>query len=319
MTLAPAHDIHREIRRTVREFVEREIVPIASELDNAEQEIPMPVIRKIADLGYFGLIFPEEHGGMGLDTLSMAIVAEELSRGWLSVGSVMTRMIITGSLVLGRLPNSSSVAVESRPEPSDEVANTPVTYDGATPGFFDLMGIELVAGRAFGPEHVNEAPEVAVVNEAFVRRFLGGLDPIGQRFTFGSVGPDAQWTTIVGVMGDARRSGLDQDVRPGVFSALLLAHANPGIAQVEIGNQLGIDKTSVVTLIDRMEDAGWVVRKRSSDDRRRQGIFLTPAGAKTCRALRREMIDHERKFVSRYTDQELRTLIALLRRLHDPD
>jgi DNA-binding MarR family transcriptional regulator len=104
-----------------------------------------------------------------------------------------------------------------------------------------------------------------------------------------------------------------------VFSALLLAHANPGIAQIEIANQLGIDKASVVTLIDRMEDAGWMTRKRSTQDRRRQGIFLTPAGVKACRSLRKEMIDHERKFVSRYTDQELRVLIALLRRLHDPD
>ena len=118
---------------------------------------------------------------------------------------------------------------------------------------------------------------------------------------------------------DFNRNVAEGDVRPGVFSALLLAHANPGIAQIEIGNQLGIDKASVVTLIDRMEDAGWVVRKRSTDDRRRQGIFLTPAGTRTCRSLRKEMIDHERKFVSRYTDQELRTLIALLRRLHDPD
>src|SRR5215813_3876949 len=91
---------HQEIRRTVREFVEREIIPIADELDNAEKEIPMPVIRKMAELGYFGLIFPHEHGGMGLDTVSMAIVTEELSRGWLSVGSVMTRMLITGSLIL---------------------------------------------------------------------------------------------------------------------------------------------------------------------------------------------------------------------------
>jgi alkylation response protein AidB-like acyl-CoA dehydrogenase len=91
---------HQEIRRTVREFVEREIVPIADELDNREAEIPMPVIRKMAELGYFGLIFPERYGGMGLDTLSMAIVTEELSRGWLSVGSVMTRMIITGTLLM---------------------------------------------------------------------------------------------------------------------------------------------------------------------------------------------------------------------------
>ncbi len=89
-----------EIRRSVREFVEREVVPIADELDNAEKEIPMPVIQKMAELGYFGLIFPTEYGGMGLDTTAMAIVTEELSRGWLSVGSVMTRMLITGSLII---------------------------------------------------------------------------------------------------------------------------------------------------------------------------------------------------------------------------
>lgn len=90
---------HLEIQASVRQFVEREILPIADELDNAEQEIPLPIIQKMADLGYFGLIFPPEYGGMGLDTLSMAIVTEELSRGWLSVGSVMTRMLITGSLI----------------------------------------------------------------------------------------------------------------------------------------------------------------------------------------------------------------------------
>src|SRR3954471_21883295 len=91
---------HVQIRDSVREFVEREVVPIADELDNAEKEIPMPVIGKMAELGYFGLIFPPEYGGMGLDSLSMAIVTEELSRGWLSVGSVMTRMIITGTLIM---------------------------------------------------------------------------------------------------------------------------------------------------------------------------------------------------------------------------
>src|SRR5687767_14344769 len=93
-------DEHEEIRRATREFVEREVAPIADELDNAEKEIPMPLIRQMAELGYFGLIFPGDVGGMGLDTLSMAIVTEELSRGWLSVGSVMTRMIITGSLIM---------------------------------------------------------------------------------------------------------------------------------------------------------------------------------------------------------------------------
>ncbi|MDQ3262356.1 MAG: acyl-CoA dehydrogenase family protein [Myxococcota bacterium] len=90
---------HRAIRESVREFARAEVDPIAAKLDNEAAEIPMPVIRKMAELGYFGLIFSPDYGGSGLDTLSMAIVTEELSRSWLSVGSVMTRMIISGSLL----------------------------------------------------------------------------------------------------------------------------------------------------------------------------------------------------------------------------
>jgi alkylation response protein AidB-like acyl-CoA dehydrogenase len=90
---------HQEIRQSVREFVRRDVEPIADELDNAEKEIPESLIKKMAELGYFGLIFPPEVGGMGLDTIAMALVTEELSRGWLSVGSVMTRMLITGTLI----------------------------------------------------------------------------------------------------------------------------------------------------------------------------------------------------------------------------
>jgi alkylation response protein AidB-like acyl-CoA dehydrogenase len=90
---------HEEIRRSVREFVEHEVVPIANDLDRQEAQIPEHIIQKMAELGYFGIIFPPEEGGMGLDYISMAIVTEELSRGWLSVGSVMTRNLITGSLI----------------------------------------------------------------------------------------------------------------------------------------------------------------------------------------------------------------------------
>ncbi len=90
---------HQMIRESVRDFARAEVEPIAAELDNQGAEIPMPLIRKMAELGYFGLIFPAEYGGSGLDTLSMALVTEELSRAWLSVGSVMTRMIITGTLI----------------------------------------------------------------------------------------------------------------------------------------------------------------------------------------------------------------------------
>lgn len=90
---------HEAIRESVRDFARSEVEPIVPELDNVGAEIPMPIVRKLADLGYFGLIVPETHGGSGLDPLAMALVTEELSRAWLSVGSVMTRMIITASLI----------------------------------------------------------------------------------------------------------------------------------------------------------------------------------------------------------------------------
>jgi DNA-binding MarR family transcriptional regulator len=115
---------------------------------------------------------------------------------------------------------------------------------------------------------------------------------------------------------DFNRNVAEGEVRPGIFSSLLLASANPGIAQIEIANHLGIDKASVVALVDRLEDAGWVQRKRSTEDRRRQGIFLTAAGTKAFKSLKKEMIEHERKFVDRFTDHELKTLISLLQRLH---
>jgi (2S)-methylsuccinyl-CoA dehydrogenase len=89
-----------EIRQSVRAFVEREILPIATRLDRQRAEIPMEVIQKMAELGYLGLTIPAEHGGAGLDHESMCVVTEELCRGWLSVGSVMTRNLITGTLIL---------------------------------------------------------------------------------------------------------------------------------------------------------------------------------------------------------------------------
>jgi (2S)-methylsuccinyl-CoA dehydrogenase len=90
---------HEEFRRAVRRFTEEEIIPIASELDAKNAEIPMEIISKMAEQGYFGVLFPEEYDGLGLDNITMTIVAEELSKGWLSVGSVMTRGVIMGTLL----------------------------------------------------------------------------------------------------------------------------------------------------------------------------------------------------------------------------
>jgi DNA-binding MarR family transcriptional regulator len=104
---------------------------------------------------------------------------------------------------------------------------------------------------------------------------------------------------------DFHQNVAEGEIRPGAFSALALINGNPGLSQTELANLLGIDKASMVSLVDRLEDEGWVIRKRSTDDRRRQGLFITAEGTRTFKSLRREMLEHERK-----------TLIELLQRLH---
>jgi len=106
------------------------------------------------------------------------------------------------------------------------------------------------------------------------------------------------------------------EVRPGLFSLLLLVGANPGIAQIDLANQLSVDKASIVALIDRLEEAGWVVRKRSTEDRRRQEIFTTLVGVKTLAQLKREVQEHDAKFCSLYTADELTTFIEFLQRIY---
>jgi butyryl-CoA dehydrogenase len=80
---------HEEIRRTVRDFAERRIIPVADELER-KGEFPMEIIREAAGLGLLGVPYPEEIGGTGLDSLAYAITVEELSRASGSIGIIVS-------------------------------------------------------------------------------------------------------------------------------------------------------------------------------------------------------------------------------------
>jgi alkylation response protein AidB-like acyl-CoA dehydrogenase len=73
---------------TVREFVEREVFPVAEELE-ARDEFPEKIVEQMKELGLFGLTVPEEYGGAGLDLLTYALVGVELSRGWMSLSGIL--------------------------------------------------------------------------------------------------------------------------------------------------------------------------------------------------------------------------------------
>jgi (2S)-methylsuccinyl-CoA dehydrogenase len=93
-------EMHTEIHEQMRKFSEAEVVPHAHEWHLANVYIPMEIIEKVAELGVFGLTIPEELGGLGLGKEAMCVVSEELSRGYIGVGSLGTRSEIAGELIL---------------------------------------------------------------------------------------------------------------------------------------------------------------------------------------------------------------------------
>ncbi len=93
-------ETHMQIFDLMRRFSLDEVVPHAHEWHLANQYIPLEVIGKLAELGVFGLSLPEEFGGMGLGKESMCVASEELSRGYIGVGSLGTRAEIAGELIL---------------------------------------------------------------------------------------------------------------------------------------------------------------------------------------------------------------------------
>ena len=88
------------IREQFRRYAEDRVVPSAHDWHLKDELIPMEIIEELAELGVFGLTIPEEFGGLGLSKASMVVVSEELSRGYIGVGSLGTRSEIAAELIL---------------------------------------------------------------------------------------------------------------------------------------------------------------------------------------------------------------------------
>src|SRR5262245_42903831 len=87
-------DVEEEILATVRDFVDRAILPGGTDLEPADEYLTV-IVDGMMELGLFGLMIPQEYGGLGESLLTYALVVEELSRGWMSVsGIVNTHFIV---------------------------------------------------------------------------------------------------------------------------------------------------------------------------------------------------------------------------------
>jgi (2S)-methylsuccinyl-CoA dehydrogenase len=134
------------IRQEFYKFAKDKIEPFAHEWHLKDELIPLNIIEELADLGVFGLTIPEEFGGTGLDKITMCVVSEELSRGYIGVGSLATRTDIASELILCGgsreqkehwLPKISSgeimpTAVFTEPNTGSDLGNlqTRATLDG---------------------------------------------------------------------------------------------------------------------------------------------------------------------------------------------
>jgi putative ABC transport system permease protein len=94
------------------------------------------------------------------------------------------------------------------------------TRDEVSADFFRTLGTPLRRGRFLSIGDGPEAPPVAIVNEAMASRIWPGHDPVGRRFTIGPAGAGARWFTVVGVVGNMRRQGLETEPIPEMFEAL---------------------------------------------------------------------------------------------------
>ncbi|MEA3055923.1 MAG: hypothetical protein QOD30_1355, partial [Actinomycetota bacterium] len=91
-------DVADEIVATVRRFVERDVLPVASDLEHAD-EYPTALAEQMQQLGLFGATIPEEHGGLGLDVMTYSRIVEELSAGWMSLSGIVNTHLIAAGLI----------------------------------------------------------------------------------------------------------------------------------------------------------------------------------------------------------------------------
>jgi DNA-binding MarR family transcriptional regulator len=116
------------------------------------------------------------------------------------------------------------------------------------------------------------------------------------------------------VFRDFDRATADLGLTPGRFGMLVLIEANPGVTQSELARAVGLDRSTMVALLDQLEDRRLVAR-RQGEDRRTNGLWLTAAGERLLGRVKRRVAAHEARVAARLTPAERELLLAVLPRL----
>ena len=120
------------------------------------------------------------------------------------------------------------------------------------------------------------------------------------------------------VFQDFSKTLTDCNITPGQFGVLVLIQANSGLNQTRLGNALGIDRSTVVAVIDRLEGRGLVDRKPAPSDRRSYALHLTEQGRALLHQARDLVVAHETRIAKNLNAAEQAQLIELLSRIGGP-
>jgi predicted permease len=123
---------------------------------------------------------------------------------------------LTSALPLSGGENIRQITIEGRPKP-DSGYDLIADYRVVTPSYFRLMGIPQIAGENLRETLSGEAPFSVVINSMMAKAAWPGQDPIGRRIKLTAYDQDSPWFTVIGVVGDARHTGLDSTFRPQVY------------------------------------------------------------------------------------------------------
>lgn len=145
-----------------------------------------------------------------------------------------------------------------------------------------------------------EDPEAA---DSLVPQSLSGL--LGFQLRMAQAAVYRDFAAAMGELGLTQRQ----------IAVLEIVGAVPGVSQVDIAAQLSTDRATMMAIVDRLQDRELIVRRRSNEDRRRQELHLTPAGADAVKRAREVIAQHEKRLTDRFSPEELAALFDALRRL----
>jgi len=110
---------------------------------------------------------------------------------------------------------------------------------------------------------------------------------------------------------------VDLDLTQKQVSALWLVDDHPGISQIDLGGRLRMDRATTMTIVNRLQERGFMRRERSESDGRKQALYVTEAGAVALADAKAAIAEHEAWLKSRFTREETDKLVEMLTRIHE--